>query len=113
MINNIRKLNVFNYEQEAQLEAHSYPYTRNRDRHLFKHNDITSASVMKLMFREFPEDTAMLLDMGVSLSVESYEIESTFRKRWEIIAHVTVEQEREWDEYKFMEKLAGKNRELI
>jgi hypothetical protein len=110
MINNIRKLNVFNYVQEEQLVAHSYHYTR--DKH-FRHKDITGATIMQLMFRNYPEDTEMLLGMGVSLSVETYEVDSTFRKRWEIIAHVTTDQKRQWDEYKFMEKLAGKNRELI
>jgi hypothetical protein len=110
MINNIRKLNVFNYVQEEQLVAHNSLYTS--DKH-FRHKHITGASVMQLMFRYYPEDTAMLLDMGVSLSVETYEVDSTFRKRWEILAHVTTDQKRQWDEYKFMEKLAGKNRELI
>jgi hypothetical protein len=106
MINNIRKLNVFNYQEYHQMPPHNRVSDTDQAPYL-RHQAITNATIMKMMFSEFPEDTEMLLGMGVSLSVETYGVDNTFRKRWEIIAHVTVEQKREWDEYKFMEKLAG------
>jgi len=108
MINNIRKLNVFNYEQEEDT-----PHNRLLGRDQIRHKKITGATIMQLMFRNYPEDTEMLLGMGVPLSVESYTGTSDFRNRWEIIAHVTVNQKRKWDEYKFMQKLAGREREII
>ena len=109
MINNIRKLSVFSYQEYAPLkDMQDWQQT------------ITNATIMKMMFRELPEDTEMLLGMGVSLSVETFtdckgphdRDSGGLRNRWEIIAHVTSDQKRKWEEYKFMEKLSGKENEV-
>tara|TARA_R110000796_G_scaffold128160_1_gene243601 strand:- start:217 stop:582 length:366 start_codon:yes stop_codon:yes gene_type:complete len=119
MINNIRKLSVFNYQAYHHMPPHNR--VRDTDQALYlRHQTITNATIMKMMFREFPEDTEMLLDMGVSLSVETStdckgphdKNSGGLRNRWEIIAHVTSDQRRKWEEYKFMKKLSGKETEV-
>ncbi len=119
MINNIRKLRVFNYQEYHHMPPHNRVRDTDQSQCLH-HQTITNATVMKMMFREFPEDTEMLLGMGVSLSVELFSdcqgphdrSNSHSRNRWEIIAHVTSDQKRKWEEYKFMEKLSGKDKEV-
>ena len=119
MINNIRKLSVFSYQEYHHMPPHNRVRDTDQAQYL-RHQTITNSTVMKMMFREFPEDTEMLLGMGVSLSVELFSdcqgphdrSNSNSRKRWEIIAHVTSDQKRKWEEYKFMEKLSGKDKEV-
>ena len=131
MINNIRKLSVFSYQEYHHMPPHNRVRDTDQAQYL-RHQTITNSTVMKMMFREFPEDTEMLLGMGVSLSVETFtdckgphdrdsgglrnrwddRSNSHSRKRWEIIAHVTSDQKRKWEEYKFMEKLSGKDKEV-
>jgi len=110
MINNIRKLNVFSYQKYQHMSPNEW--LRNTGRDSLRHPNITSSTIMKMMFREYPEDTEVLLGMGISLGVETYHDDSNLCSRWSIIAHVTTDQKRKWEEYKFMEKLSGKEKEV-
>lgn len=110
MINNIRKLNVFSYQSYQHMSPNEW--LRNTGRETLRPQNIASSTIMKMMFREYPEDTEVLLGMGIPLSVETYIDDSNLRNRWSIIAHVTTDQKRKWEEYKFMEKLSGKDKEI-